>query len=189
MDAKTLAKLRPADGTPVAIRAAIDAVKQERAAAEQRLVNATARRASLLLEGSTAEIRAAEESARDAETDIARLDVMAPALATQLADAVAREAGDERAEQVRAAAAAVTKFNAWFETGYPVHAAALAEGLELERQALRAREALRNPNTHTLTAELPEPARAFVGADGRGLGFLVRLPAAAAGQPAFWWPR
>jgi hypothetical protein len=65
----------------------------------------------------------------------------------------------------------------------------MAGGLELERQALRARDAPRNPQTHKLSAELPEPSRAYVGQDARSVGFLVRLPAAAAGQPPFWWPR
>jgi hypothetical protein len=188
VDAKTLARLRPADDSARAIRIAIDAVKHERTTAEQRMVDYAARRTDLLLNGSTAEIRAAEEAIRDAETDLARLDAISPALSSQLAEAVAREAGDAQAEQVRASVAKIERFNSWFAESYAKHAAALAEGLELEREAERARTALRN-TTVALPTGLPEMARAFVGSQARGLGFLVRLPAAAPAQQPFWWPR
>jgi hypothetical protein len=186
MDAKTLSRIRPADDSASAIRAAIAVVAQERSASEQRMADHAARRTDLLLSGSTAEIRAAEEAIRDAETDVARLDAIGAPLAAQLADAVAREAGDERTEQVRTATAKIEAFNSWFAESYAKHAKALAEGLELELAAQRALNALRSP---VLPHGLPEMVRAHVGQDTRGLGFLVRLPAAAAGQPPFWWPR
>jgi hypothetical protein len=186
MDAK---RLRPTDDSATAIRTALILIRAEREAMQQRLEEQTTRRTSLLLTGTNGEIRAAEEAVRDAELDLSRLTLMADALVPQLADAVAREAGDTRAQQVRDAAAAIARFNDWFTVSYAQHAAALAEGLELERTAHRAVTALRDPQNFTFPAALPEMARAHVGCDARALGFLVRLPAAAPGQQPFWWPR
>jgi hypothetical protein len=181
-----LKKLRPTDNAASAIRAAIDAVKRERAAAEQRLADATAKRAVLLLSGSNGDIRGAEEAARDAELDLARLDVIGAPLAAQLSEAIARERDGALAERVRQAIDAIETYNDWLATQYEGHARGIAVGIELERAALRAREAFRDPMTKMVTAKLPPIANAFVGSTARSLTFLTRLPAAEPG-PAIAW--
>jgi hypothetical protein len=189
MDAATLKRVRPAADTAAAIRASLNLVAEERRSAEQRLAECSAARSTLLLDGTAAQIRDADTAIRDAQTDLQQFDAMLPELRRRLADAVAREAGDARAEQVRDAATKIEAFNAWFAENYAKHAAALAEGLELERLAWRAVDILRHPLTRAPVATLPPITLAHVGCDARSLGFLARLPAAVPGQEPFWWPR
>lgn len=186
MDNKTLSRIRPAADTPEAIEAAIEAVKQEKAAAQTRLITAKAKRDVLLLTGTNAEIRAAEDAARDAELDLARLDAVGAPLAAQLADAVTRSHAAALAEQIRQAEEAITAFNAWFATEYEPHARAIAEGVALERKALRARDALRDQVTKSLHMKLSPITLAWVGSQSRSLSFLTRLPAAERGAAIVW---
>jgi hypothetical protein len=186
MDNKALARLRPAADTPEAIQAATEAVRQEEAAAQTRLITAKAKRDVLLATGTNAEVRAAEEAARDAELDLERLKAIAGQLSAQLTDSVAAEHGRALAEQIRQAEEAILAFNEWFSTEYEPHARAIAVGVELERKALRAREALRNQQTKALSVRLPPIALAWVGTQSRSLSFLTRLPAAECGAPIVW---
>jgi hypothetical protein len=102
------------------------------------------------------------------ELNLTRLDALEGELSRKLAEAEEREAADAMAEKARDAAAKIEAFNTWLAT----HAAALREGLELERAAWAAMRAVPRD-------VLPAISRAHVGCDERGLGFLVRLPGAA----------
>jgi len=185
MNDETLSRLRPVDGSPAAIHAALAAVRTEQAAAMQRAADAAECRTALLLTGTTAAIRDAEEAIRTAELDALQCLAIEVALKGKLVAASATEAGERRAAQVRDAAAKVEAFNVWFIRKHTKHAAALAVGLELEHAAIRAREGLRSDG---VIPDLPPLVRAHVGSDARGLGFLTRLPAAEAGTEPFWWP-
>ena len=188
MDTKTMTRLRPTDDSAAAIRTALDLIQAEREATQKRMEEQTERRTALLLTGTNGEIRAAEESVRDAELDLSRLTLMADALVPQLAEAVAREAEDTRAQQVRDAAAAAEKFNKWFATSYTAAAEQIRHGLELERAAIRKIEALRRSDGGIPT-ESPATHPRACWLRCAWLGFLTRLPAATAGQEPFWWPR
>lgn len=181
-----LATLRPKSVTVADIRAALALIQEERAAVKQRMADEAERWPALLLVGSAAAIRAAEQSKKDDEINAIRLDALAAELSKRLTEAAAIEAGAARAEQVRDAAAKILKFNNWLATVYTPHALAIAEGVEMERQAWRAIEALRDPATKATSADLPALSRAYVNRDARGLGFLTRLPAAAPGSPIVW---
>ena len=189
MDSATLAKLRPIDESADAIRTAIAAVSDERAAATHRAGALTAERTKLLLTATTSAIAKAEAAIREAMVDKEQLDAMSTALAPLLAAAEEREADAAHAELVREAAEATEKFNEWLATEYAPHAAAIAAGIALERQATQLRERLRDPRTGAMPENLPPMARAFVGLDGRALGFMVRLPAVAPGVEPPAWPR
>jgi hypothetical protein len=161
-------------------------LRNEHAAITQRMADEAAGRPDLLLSGTPAAIRAAEQAKRDDDLNLSRLDALAAELSKRLTEAAAIEAGAARAEQVRDAAAKILKFNHWLATVYTPHALAIAEGVEMERQAWRAIEALRDPATKATSADLPALSRAYVNRDARGLGFLTRLPAAAPGSPIVW---
>ena len=189
MDSATLAKLRPIDESADAIRTAIAAVSDERAAATHRAGALTAERTKLLLTATTSAIAKAEAAIREAMVDKEQLDAMSTALAPLLAAAEEREADAAHAELVREAAEATEKFNEWLATEYAPHAAAIAAGIALERQATQLRERLRDPRTGAMPEGLPALAAAHVGSDARSLTFLVRLPSATPGTPPPAWPR
>lgn len=189
MTTTAISSHRPKDASATAIRNALDGLKTERATLAQQIEDDTARRTALLIDGTDKEIAAAESAIREARLNIERIDAVAPDLERQLVDAVAQEAGAEREAEVHAAAEATARFNAWFQSEYSKAAAAIAAGLELEREAIVLRERLRNPDTRVMPAGLPELTRAFVGQERRSLGFLVRLPATEVCAEPFAWPR
>jgi hypothetical protein len=178
--------LRPKGHTAAAIREAMALLRNEHAAITQRMSDEAARWADLLLSGTPSAIKGAEKARLDDELNLKRLDALAAELSKRLTEAAAIEAGAARAEQVRDAAAKIEAFNLAFRTQYEAHARAIAEIVELERLAWRAIEALRDPATRAPSADLPALSRAYVNRDARGLGFLVRLPAAEPGAPIVW---
>lgn len=182
-----LQNLRPKNATSAAIREAVALLRAERVAVQQRLAEEAERRPGLLLTGTTTAIRSAEQVTRDDELNLTRLNVLEAELTRRLTDATVEEAAAAHGEKVRDAIDAIEAFNAWMVRAYLEHATAIAGGVELERQAWRAAEALRDPMTKAMTAELPVLALAYVGLDGRGLGFLTRLPAVTPG-PGIVWP-
>jgi hypothetical protein len=182
-----LKRLRPKLATAASIRAALDAVRAEQSTVRQRVEEDTARLPGMFLTATAAEIRALEQSLVDDDRNLARLAALDAELQRQLTEAAAIEAGEARAQQVRDAAAKIEAFNTWMQTQLEAHGRAIAAGVELERLALRAIEALRDPTTNAVYAELPPIARAFVRNDARSLGFLTRIPAASPGAP-FVWP-
>jgi hypothetical protein len=186
MDAKTLERLRPTDGSSAAVRAALAQIRSERESTQQRLTDQVARTAELLLTGTNTQIRAAEDATRDAELDLVRLGVMAEKLERQHDAALNREAGEVREHRIREAAAAIEAWNLWFEKEYEGHAKALAQGLQLERDAIRLVDALRV--NHVVPHGLPRRAQGHVGKTMRDVGFFVRLPAVSADKPCLWWP-
>jgi hypothetical protein len=189
MSAGTISRHRPKDDSSAAIRAALESLRQESAGAHHAISEETARRPALLLNGTDKEIRTSEEAARDAALTIERVHALVAELNSRLAEAVAREAGDAMAERVRAATAAIERFNKWLAAEYTPAANQLVVGLELEKRAIALREQLRDPATQTMQADLPQLASAHVGSTSRSLGFLTRLPAATPGSEPAWWPR
>jgi hypothetical protein len=187
MALKNLEHFRPTDSSSAAIRTALVQIHAEREATQQQLTDHIARRTELLLAGTNAQIRAAEDATRDAELDLARLGVMAQALTEQHAKALESEAGDVRAHLAQEATAAIEAFNSWFASEYETHARAISAGLELERLAGRKIDDFRSIQGYDL-ASLPALTCAHVGCDSRRLSFFARLPAATAGQAPFWWP-
>jgi hypothetical protein len=183
-----LARVRPKGSTTTDLHNALIVLGTERAAAEQRHRDAMQARAGLLLTGSTPELKAAEESIREAELDVMRLDAMRPELQRMLTDATAREQAAAREAQFREAADLIEKFNAWVAAEYVKHAKALARGMAMERDALAAIAALRSPTTAALPEGLPALARAHVRSSAQAFGFLVRLPSAEPGSAPHWWP-
>lgn len=184
MDDATIQRLRPRDNTVTAIREAIAAVRAERDAVQQRIALLAADRPRLMLDGTTAELRAAEEATRDAERDLMQLDAIATALQQRLTDAAAAEAAEEYRRRFDAAAAAVGRYNAWFSKSYAKHARAIAEGAALEREAIQLTDGLRQGGA--FPDGMPRPTPVFVGREARALSFLLRLPATEPGN-AIWW--
>ena len=106
-----------------------------------------------------------------------------------LAAAETKEADAAHAQEIDQAREAITRFNHWLATEYAPHAAAIAAGIALERRAIALRERLRGVRTGTMPEGLLPLALAHVGADCRGLGFLVRLPSTEPGTVPPAWPR
>jgi hypothetical protein len=183
----SITNLRPKNATAGALREALALVRDERAAARQRLAEETERLPGLLLTATNAAVRSAEQAIRDDDLNVSRLNALEAELSRKLTETAAIEAGERRAQQVRDAAAKIEAFNSWLATDYTKHAEAIAAGCELERQASRAIDALRNPTTRAVPDDLPDLARGWVGpTQSRGFGFLCRLPAAAPGTPIVW---
>ncbi len=180
-------RVRPQGDTVAALQIALATLAQEHAAAHQRKQEAAISRAALLVNGSAADVRSAEERARDAELDALRLDAMRPELQRLLTDAVAREESAARDAAVREAAAAIEQFNEWVGKHYSKAAATIAQGMQMEKAALDAVNRLRGVNTAP-PAGLPPLAKAHVRSSVRGFGFLVRLPSAEPGAEGHWWP-
>ncbi len=187
MTDSSLQNLRPKNATAAAFRDALALLRDERAAAQNRLADEAERRPGLLLTGTVIQLRAAETAVRDDELELERLAALEVELSRKLNEATIAEAAVRHGEKVRVAIDAIETFNAEFGARYLPAAAEIASLVALEDAAGRAREALRDPATRALP-ELPEMAKAFVGRDGRGLGFLTRLPAAEPG-PGIVWPR
>jgi hypothetical protein len=187
MDDATLKRLRPADTSLSAISAAQSALAGEEEKARERLLELQNSRISLLLNGTTAEIRAAEDETRNAEIELLQLGALADVLKDQRAEAE-RAAMAEQHERLAAEAdAAAEKFNAFLQTRYPKAAGVIAEGCELERRAWTLRERLRG-NGGVIRGSARAIDAAHVGGTAKSLGSLVRLPAHSAGLPPPWWP-
>ncbi len=184
----SLQNLRPKNATAAAFRDALALLRDERAAAQNRLADEAERRPGLLLTGTVIQLRAAETAVRDDQLTLERLAALEVELSNKLTEATIAEAAAAHGEKVRAAIAKIETFNAEFGARYLPAAHEIAALVEMEEAAWRAREGLRDPATKALPDQLPEMARAYVGRDGRGLGFLTRLPAAEPG-PGIVWPR
>lgn len=174
----------PKDQSAAAIRASLHSLRDERGEAEMRIADQSKQRTKLLSTGTEKEVRAAEASIHDARLTIERIDVLVAELTPQLAKAVEREAGEVRAEQIRDAAASITKFNRWLESEYEAHAVAISAGVELEKEAWRKREALRQSGVPTEV--LPAISSTYVGNEARALQNLARLPAIKPGRGIIW---
>ena len=185
MDSQTLARLRPVDQSAEAIRDALAALGEARAAAAHRATALAAERTHLLLTATTAAIAKIEAAIREIATDQEQFDAIEGALLPLLEAAEAGEADAAHAELVREAVAATEQFNLWLRNEYSALATAVAGGIELERRAWRLRDKVRN----TGGEGLPDISRAFVGLDGRSLEFLTRLPGIEAGGSLPAWPR
>ncbi len=185
MSASVISRHRPKGQSHASINAALISLRDEDAALKNLIEDETRQRASLLLTGSDLEIRTAENAIRDARLNLERIEVMTADLESKLKEARAIEAGEARAEQMRQANAATLKFNAWLAADYETHAHAIAEGIALENEARRQREALRHASGG-IHEGLAEVSLAYVGLEARGFSFLVRLPAIMPGEPIVW---
>ncbi len=181
-----ISRHRPVDASAAAVEASIDGLKAERATLLRKIESDEARRAALLIDGADKDIAAVESEIRNARLNIERIHATIPALERQLDDALAAEAAAEREAEMRTAAEATEQFNAWFDAEYAKAAAVIAEGVELERVATRLRDCVRDPVTGVMASGLPDLRLAFVGQQGRGLGFLTRLPGVEPGRGIVW---
>jgi hypothetical protein len=172
---------RPRDNSSAAIREAIGALRQDRAAAEQQIAFEAGRRAELLLTRTDRTVVASEQAIAAARLTVERTDLMIGALTEQLDVALAREAGEQRDRRIDEARRAIEAFNDWLTQRYEMHANEIARGVQLERDA-RTRMAGLDPS------KLPAIAWTFVGSERASLGHLARLPATKPGL-AIVWPR
>jgi len=139
MDLKKLLGLRPKGNDLAAMEAALAQASEAGETARRKVEELTALRVSVLLDGSEAEVEAAEKHLAQARAEGERLAVILPGLEARIADAqrVAKVArvhdliGEANAKQAAAEAA--------IRDRYPALAAALVrEVLAPEREALRA---------------------------------------------------
>jgi hypothetical protein len=185
MDSKTLERLRPKEESSAEIRESLRKIREETESTKRRLTCHVDRRNGLLLTGTAAEIKSAEESARDCEIHLARLSAMTAELEKSHAVLTGREGNNLHAHRISEATEAIDLWNDWFSEKYEPLAAALAEGLEIERAAIQKINALRVGGA--VPSSLPRLKLGYVGKEARAVGFLVRLPAVELGKP-FWWP-
>jgi hypothetical protein len=188
MTEMSLTSFRPKSATASAIGEAMALARDERTTIQQRLAEEAERRPGLLLTGTVAAVRASEQAVRDDELNVERLDALEAELSNKLNDATVDEAAQAHGLKVRAAITAIETFNREFRARYLRAAMEVADLVEMETAAWRALEALRDPTTKALPPHLPAIDRTYVGRDGRGLGFLTRLPGVEPG-PGIVWPR
>ena len=201
MDAKLLARLRPADDTAAGMRAAMDRVAVEQEATTTRIVALRTERTSALLTGTPKQILDLEGQARECEILLEQLDLLTTELQPKWSAATAAERHVTFLDQATELKALADKALAWCRDDYPRLARAIVEGLHLCRAAengmneVRHRYAVASQADAALAglgdalASLPEPPRVPVA----GVGMVppskaVQLPAGPDGLPAFWWP-
>jgi hypothetical protein len=185
MDDITLQRLRPEATTTAAIAEAMVRVTDETFKMQGRLEELRAERPALLLSGTTAALRQHSAAISESESDLEQLQAIGKELDRQYKLAADAEAAGERQKQFEAAASAIEASNAWFKRNYLRHARALAEGLQLEQNALNLVQALQR-DRRGVPAGLPQMARAFVGSEGRSFSYLTKLPGAEPGQAIHW---
>ena len=144
---KTLADLRPVDGSARAIRHALNAAAEERASAVARIDQLRSERQAMLLTGTNKQIGSVETNIAQTELLIDQIDALTPIVEAELPAAVGREWLAEILELVGSAREAADLFDRWAKKEWVVHAEALLHGLRLEAEALSLRrkaiEALR----------------------------------------------
>ena len=144
---KTLADLRPVDGSARAIRHALNAAADERAAAVSRIDQLRSERQAMLLTGTNKQIGAVEASIGQTELLLDQIDALTPIVEAELPAATGREWLQEVVALVGSAREAADLFDRWAKKEWSVHAGALLHGLRLEAEALSLRrnaiEALR----------------------------------------------
>jgi hypothetical protein len=199
MDAKALARLRPADSSPGAIEASITRMAEVLTALRAEHAELVTARGRLLLSGSPADIERADGRIRTVALDIERLEAAVAELRAGLPAAYGL-VQLQHLEALRAEAeAAAGVFADWWTGTYEGLARQIAAGIELELMAQRARNELweaarsaaRDPNVQAAGGvslpELTPMPRAFLGATAGGAASrLVCLPAVEPGTPIFW---
>lgn len=178
----TLARLRPRDTSSAAVRDALTALQQERAATVQRANAARSQRTTALIAGVSWQVGEADKVVKAAADDAEMLDAMEPALGEKLAFAERIETLG-RAEVAEANEAADVALQAYAAVlpKYARHAEAIAE---IARLGEAAGQAARNAETlarkHGVTPT-PFASPGAVTSTPTGyaiaLASLVRLPA------------
>ena len=138
---------RPTDKSARAIQNALDVVTGDLAAAKVRVERCQDAASTAMASGTPAAKVMAARDARDlAAIEVEQLEGMAAGLRVSLLRAQEAEAQEliELAARVPAAEAAIVAFNKFVATDYPRHAAAIAKGLALERDAEAAHGVLRS---------------------------------------------
>ena len=201
MDAKLLARLRPADDTAAGLSEALARISSERLAADARTLELRQARTTALLEGTPRQVADIEAQARENAILVEQLDLLMGEIGPRM-DAAYAAAEFARLE---AKAMEVRETNAramtWWRDEYPRLARAIVEGLHLCRQAENDGNALihqvgqarRNDAVAKLIGaglDIPAPPRAPVAGVGEvPPSQAVQLPAGPEGMPAFWWPQ
>ncbi|MGI4941935.1 MAG: hypothetical protein ACRYHQ_15480 [Janthinobacterium lividum] len=183
MDATTLGRLRPRSTSPDAIRDALVALQQERAATVQRANSARAKRTAALIAGISWEVGEADKAMKTSADDLEMLNAMEPALEEKLAFAERVEA-QGRAQVVEANEAAKAA-DAAFASALPKYARHAEAINEIARLGLAADQARHHAATLAArqgmaAAQVALPAGAFT-ASPKGhplpMASLIRLPA------------
>ncbi|MGI4944428.1 MAG: hypothetical protein ACRYHQ_28365 [Janthinobacterium lividum] len=183
MNTDTLARLRPRDTSSAAIRDALVALQQERAATVQRGNAARAHRTTALIAGVSWQVGEADKVMKASADDAEMLDAMEPALEEKLALAERVEA-QGRAQVAEAHEAAKTA-DAAFAAALPKYAPAAKVVAEIARLGQAADQARHHAATlaarHGMpAAQVALPAGAFT-ASPKGyslsMASLIRLPA------------
>ena len=142
MDMKSL---HPTDASAAACRAALDRIAAATVETESTRAAASARRESLMTEGSVREIRKAEDAIADGQLDLDRLRILEDRVRQQLADAELRERRESAEAEHGAVAEAIKAHLAKTERDLPKILAPiralLTERIELIHRARLANEA------------------------------------------------
>jgi len=178
---------RPKEVAAEIIRNKIEALRQDRATAEAKIEEQTARRSVLLRTGGgEIDIHAVDELIKSSRLVVERADMMILDLSEEFSTAEAAEAAVARKKRVARASTEIAVFNETFRTQYEAAVEVVAGLIALERAAWGARAAaLQDGAEH----EVPQPVR-VISADGRAvaLSTAVQLPPGRAGGP-FIWPK
>ena len=201
MDAKLLARLRPADDSADALSTALGRIDEERDATTARLTALRTQRTAALLTGTPKQILDLEGQARECEILLEQLDLLDGELRPKLRAARALERHAAFKSEAAETNAAAEKANAWYRDEYPRIARELVAGLELCRAAengangLQHRYGVARASDPDLAA-LPDPLgpfppmpRAFVGNMGVPPSQAVQLPGGPSDLEPIWWPR
>ncbi len=201
MDAKLLARLRPADDSADALSTSVGRIDEERDATTAKLTALRMQRTAALVTGTAKQVLDLEEQAREAEITLEQLDLMDGDLRPKLraGRALERQAAF-KSEAVETNATAV-KAVAWYRDEYPRLAREIVAGLELCRAAengangLQHRYGVARASDPDLAA-LPDPLgpfppmpRAIVGHLAVPPSQAVQLPPAQGELEPIWWPQ
>ncbi len=207
MDATTLTRLRPADDSHAALRVALSAVAAEREVTMRGAAAARAHHATALTGGTVKDVRRAEDAVREGDILLQQLDVLQAALEARVPAARGADVlASLRAKQARAEAL-VQRFNEMWP-GYAEPARQVAAIMQAEADAIAASTDLMNAlrqmhapavsgpggldiDTAALSAIRPPqvPGVSLGGPIRSSASAACRLPPAADGEPALWWPR
>ncbi len=202
MDAATLKRVQPADGTTAALRASLSLLAAEHVATSSRLTCAHLQRRQALTGGTSKQVAAAEDDVRDAEISLQQIAAIRAEVEARLPAAKGHELiAHLRTLQGRAEVAVQTFREAWPE--YRGFAERVAAILRVEQEASARITELQNAlhsvgripeviDTGKLgTIVVPQlPGVPIAWGVGRSTAAnAVKLPAAAEGEPAVWWTR
>ena len=201
MDAKLLARLRPADDSADALSIALGRIDEERDATTARLTALRTQRTAALLTGTPKQILDLEGQARECEILLEQLDLLSDELRPKLRAARAMERHAAFKAEATETSAAAEKAVAWYRDDYPSMAREMVAGLELCRAAENGANGLQHRYGVACASDpdlaaLPDPLGPFPPMPRTVIGGLpvppsqaVQLPPGSGDLEPIWWPR